>query len=83
MKRQTFRLLLPDILPGGNVLVSWVSSSGQSYTTADLSHFQLLGSTNLTDWAALGGSNGLSNGAAFVVVPITNQPAMFYRVRQN
>jgi len=77
------RLSAPTILPGGRLQFLFSDSDGGNVLTAgDLAHFQVLASTNLTNWTLITNSLVLTNGSMLLQDMWTNSPQRFYRVRE-
>jgi photosystem II stability/assembly factor-like uncharacterized protein len=78
------RLSMPTLLPGGRLLLAFADADGGALlTTNDLPTFDVLASTNLTDWTVLTNALSITDGVILLQDSRTNAPARFYRVREH
>ena len=78
------RLGTPTLLPANRLQLLFSDADGGSLLTAnDLATFDVLASSNLTDWTVITNSLTLTNGSILFQDSTTNYPARFYRVREH
>jgi hypothetical protein len=78
------RLSAPTLLPGGRLQLLFTDADGGALlTTNDLATFDVLASTNLSDWTVITNALTLTNGNILFEDSTTNYPARFYKVREH
>jgi len=78
------KLGVPVLLPDGTMQLLSGDADGGLLSESDLSNFEALASTNLTDWVTLPGALGLTNGQLWLQDgATTNWPQRFYRIIEN
>jgi hypothetical protein len=78
------RLARPVLLPGGQLQLLFTDADGGALlTTNDIAHFDVLASTNLSDWTVLTNSLSITNGSMLLQDSRSNFPARFYQVREH
>ena len=78
------RLSAPTLLPGDGLQLLFSDADGGALlTTNDLATFEVLASTNLTDWTPLTNVLSITNGSVLLQDSRTNFPARFYRVVEH
>lgn len=78
------RLSAPVLLPGGQLQLLFADADGGALlTTNDIPSFEVLVSTNLTDWAVLTNGLSITNGQILLQDSWTNAPKRFYRVLEH
>jgi hypothetical protein len=78
------RLAPPVLLPGGQLQLLFNDADGGALlTTNDVATFQVLVSTNFTDWTVLTNALTLTNGSMILHDTWTNSPSRFYRVVEH
>ena len=78
------RLSAPTLLAGGRLQLLFTDADGGALlTTNDLATFDVLASTNLSDWTVITNALTLTNGNILFQDSTTNYPARFYKVREH
>jgi len=75
------RLSAPILLPGGQLQILFNDADGGALLSSnDIATFQVLVSTNLTNWTVLNNALTLTNGSMLLTDTWTNAPVRFYQV---
>ena len=75
------QLQLPEFSEDGTVRILFSDAGGGMLTTNDIPHFNVLASTNLTDWIALTNQLSVTNG--MLLLQDVAIPHRFYRVLEH
>jgi photosystem II stability/assembly factor-like uncharacterized protein len=78
------RLSAPILLPGGQLQLLFNDADGGALLSSnDIATFEVLVSTNLTNWTVLSNALTLTNGSMLLTDTWTNSPARFYQVLEH